>query len=173
MYLIILFGMNSILPLVFHPDELLRKKSQNVTAEQILDSSFQQFLLQMEVTMRENKGIGLAAVQVGKLWRVCTIDTEDGVMFLINPIIIKRSRKRDVSDEGCLSIPKVEGHVKRFTEIVVEYTDQEGKQMEIEAKGLFARVIQHEIDHMDGVLFIDKAQDIKGLEKYNEEHGVS
>ena len=105
-------------------------------------------------TMRYFKGIGLAAPQVGIKERMIIADIGDGPVFLANPEIVRRSGN-DVLEEGCLSVPHVEVSVERNFEILVKGIDQKGKEQEIKAKGLLARVFQHEIDHLDGKLIID------------------
>lgn len=148
----------SVLPIVYYPDKRLRKRSAEVTKKTIVSDEFQALLGAMVKTMHAHKGIGLAGVQVGELSRVTVVDTKDGILPLINPVITKRSWKKNVDEEGCLSIPAVFGPVKRNEVIKVTALDKNGEPIMFEAKGLFARVIQHEIDHMDGVLFIDHSK---------------
>lgn len=138
-------------------DPLLRKKSREVTE---IDDRIKQLLDDMCDTLKaSNDGIGLAAPQVGILKRVVVIDLtqEDGEFYkLINPRIVK-AKGEQVCREGCLSIPGVLGDVVRPSEVVVEALDENGKKIKIKADGLLAVVLCHEIDHLDGVLFIDKA----------------
>lgn len=113
-------------------------------------------------TMRADKGIGLAANQVGVLWRVAVVHPNDGQppLPLINPVILERSGKV-TQEEGCLSIPEIYGDVERALRIVVETTTTDGDRTRVEATELRARAIQHEIDHLDGVLFIDHLSPLK------------
>lgn len=154
--------MKNKLPLVYYPDSRLRDISQLVSDEELFSDEFQQLVTAMGKTMKKNNGIGLAAVQIGTMKRLTVIDTADGILPLINPVITKRSMRKEVDEEGCLSIPGVFGQVKRHQNIMVESTNLKGERISFKAEGLFARVIQHEIDHMDGVLFIDRTDDIKG-----------
>ncbi len=142
-------------------DDLLRKKSREV---EVVDDKIRQLLDDMYDTLKaSNDGIGLAAPQVGVLKRVIVIDLgEEGngkVYKLINPVITKRKGEQ-VCREGCLSVPGLLGDVVRPKEITVEALDENGKKVVIKAKDLFAICLSHEIDHLDGVLFIDKATEI-------------
>lgn len=154
--------MVEVLPLQLYPNPILRQISSVVSKEELQKPEFSQLLLDMEKTMLENSGIGLAAPQVGRSIRVAIIKTEDGMLPLINPKILKRSWKKEVDEEGCLSIPKVYGDVRRSFKVKVSTITPRGEEVKFEATGLFARVIQHEIDHLNGVLFIDKAKKITG-----------
>ena len=110
----------------------------------------------MEVIMRSANGIGLAAPQLGILQRIFIYDSGDGLQAIINPKILQHKGSQ-VGVEGCLSIPGLYGDVERANEVVVKGVDQHGKPIRIRAEGLTARVIQHENDHLDGILFIDTA----------------
>ena len=153
--------MSKILPIITNPNPILRKKS--VEIKQIQAKQFQQLCLDMAKTMREKDGVGLAAPQIGQNIRLIVINTKNGAVCMINPEITKKSLTKEWSEEGCLSIPDVFGQVKRHKKITCKYLDKNGKEIKITAQGLMARVIQHEIDHLDGVLFIDKAQDVKEI----------
>jgi len=152
------------LPLKFYPDPILRIKGKRLKIKEIAKDDIQQLILAMGETMIAAKGIGLAAPQVGRSLRIALIKTEDGLLVLINPRISRRSLKKDTQEEGCLSIPEVFGTVKRSIRINVSARDKTGKKIKFTANGLFARVIQHEIDHLNGVLFIDKVKEITGGE---------
>jgi peptide deformylase len=122
-------------------------------------------------TMRADKGVGLAANQVGVARRVAVVDTNDGQppMVLIDPLLLER-KGRAVQEEGCLSIPEIYGNVERALHIVVETTALDGERVRVEADELRARAIQHEIDHLDGILFIDRLGPLKRkllLNKWN------
>src|SRR6201999_4314726 len=124
---------------------------------------------QMLATMYEAPGIGLAAIQVGEPRRLITIDIAEREgevevrrpMFLINPTILWSSDDRAVTEEGCLSIPEYYAEVERPAKVKVAYIDRDGKPQELEADGLLATVLQHEIDHLDGKLFIDLLSKLK------------
>lgn len=113
----------------------------------------------MKQTMRAAEGIGLAAPQVGVSQRVIVVDTGGDVIAMINPVI-EQSSGEEIDVEGCLSIPGKRGYVKRASEIVVSGLQEDGTPVRYRAEGLVARIFQHEIDHLDGVLFIDKVVDI-------------
>ena len=110
----------------------------------------------MEQIMHEANGIGLAAPQLGILQRIFVYDSGDGLQAIINPVIMQRKGEQ-VGSEGCLSLPGLYGDVARANEIVVKGLDEHGRPLRIRAQGITARVIQHENDHLDGVLFIDHA----------------
>jgi peptide deformylase len=118
-------------------------------------------------TMNEAKGVGLAAPQVGVNLRLAIIDIGDDPLVLINPRIIKGSGK-ETGDEGCLSFPGLTEKVERAKKVVAEATDIDGSRYEIEAEGLLARAIQHELDHLDGVLFIDRISKARKLQIKHE-----
>jgi peptide deformylase len=112
-------------------------------------------------TMRAENGIGLAANQVGVTRRVAVVDTGEGdAIVLINPVILERHGK-DRAEEGCLSIPELYGDVDRAEEIVLETTTQEGERVRLELSALCSRAVQHEIDHLDGILFLDYLSPLK------------
>jgi peptide deformylase len=139
----------------FNGDEILRKKGREVS---VIDNKIKMLLDDMLDTMYENDGVGLAAPQVGILKRVVTIDVDDGNIYrMINPKIIKSSGEQ-TDQEGCLSVPETKGMVKRPLNVTAVYTDEEGNEVTVEAEGLLARAICHEIDHLDGVLFIDRTE---------------
>ncbi len=150
--------MSKTLDLVFNPDPRLRERSKEIEINEI--SSLLGLCADMEETMRANDGVGLAAPQIGKNIRLILVLTNDGAKPMFNPIIQKQSLLSEWGEEGCLSIPKTFGDVKRHKKTICNYLDEKGQTRTIEAKGLLARIIQHEIDHLDGVLFIDKAKNI-------------
>ena len=146
--------------LKIHPDSVLRRKAEPIKAIELHKPELQQLFLDMEQTMDDNDGIGLAAPQVGKSIQLAVIKTKDGALALANPKITRFSLRQEFGEEGCLSIPGVYGSVKRSRTIRVRALDRRGKKLNFKASGLFARVIQHEIDHLNGILFIDKAVEI-------------
>ena len=151
-----------ILPIIINPNPILRKKS--VEIKEIQAKQFQQLCLDMGKTMQKKDGVGLAAPQIGKNIRLVVINTKDGHVCMINPKITKKSWIKEWSEEGCLSVPGIFGKVKRHKKINCKYIDKNSKEVKIIAHGLMARVIQHEVDHLDGVLFIDKAKGIKKID---------
>ena len=145
-------------------DEILRKTSREV--EEVTDK-IRELLDDMIETMHKYNGVGLAAVQVGILKRVIVIDIYDdnGPIAMINPVILKTKGKQEV-DEGCLSFPNEFAKVIRPTEVTAEYTDRDGKRIKVKAKELLAQAICHEVDHLNGEVFIDKI--IPGTLEYIE-----
>jgi len=151
----------------YEGDEILKKKSREVPKEDILTEKIQTLIDDMIETMHKYNGVGLAAVQVGILKRLIVIDLYDdnGPIVLINPVIIKTKGEQEV-EEGCLSFPNQFAKVIRPQEVVAEYTDREGKRMRVKAKELLAQAIAHEVDHLNGELFINKI--IPGTLEYVE-----
>ena len=159
----------SQLPLHLLGSPVLRQRSAEVTA---VDDKLRKFIDDLFDTMAANKGVGLAANQVGVARRVAVIDADGDRLVLINPEIIE-GEGRDTAEEGCLSIPDVYADVTRPARITVEATDQDGNRYRREAEGLLGRAIQHEIDHLDGILFLDHLGPIKRkmlLAKFRKEH---
>jgi peptide deformylase len=131
-----------------------------------VDKKLRRFMDDMVETMYAEVGIGLAAIQVGVPRRVAVIDLDPGgpnskVIYLVNPRIVDSSGEVSTYHEGCLSVPEVWDDVKRPAKIGVEYTDERGELQRVEADGLFATVLQHEIDHINGLLFIDHLSKLK------------
>ncbi len=137
----------------YKKDSILRKHSKPVEK---IDDRIHILLDDMAETMYHADGIGLAAPQVGVLKRIIVIDIGDGLIELINPTIIFEEGEQ-FEAEGCLSVPGLAGRVKRPSHVIVEGLDRHGEEVEIEGFGLLARALCHEIDHLDGILFIDKA----------------
>jgi peptide deformylase len=153
----------SIKPLIILPDPVLRQVSKPVER---FDAPLKRFSDDMLDTMYDAPGIGLAAIQVGEPIRMLVIDLakEDepkAPQIFVNPEIVRKSDERSVYEEGCLSIPDYYAEVERPATIRVKYFDVEGKLHEIDADGLLATCLQHEIDHLDGVLFIDHISRLK------------
>lgn len=139
-------------------DELLRKKSKKVD---IINERIITLLKDMEETMYSEDGVGLAAPQVGILKRVVVIDIGEGILKLINPeIIYKEGSYVDV--EGCLSVPEEQGEVERPYRVKVKALNEKGEEIIIDGEELLARALCHEIDHLDGVLFVDKIVPTEG-----------
>ena len=140
--------------IVLHPrDDILRKRSRAVDQ---VDDGIRTLLSDMAETMYRENGAGLAAPQVGVLKRVIVIDIGEGLTQLINPVIVD-AQGEQTGEEGCLSIPGLWGTVKRPQEVTVTGLDENGKPVCIRGSGLMARALCHETDHLDGVLFIDRA----------------
>ena len=124
-----------------------------------IDKRIKQLLDDMAQTMYKEEGVGLAAPQVGVSLRVIIVDVGEGLIELINPVIID-SEGCEKGPEGCLSVPGVFGDVERFAKVTVEGLDRTGKKIRVSGEGLLSRALQHEIDHLEGVLFIDKAESL-------------
>jgi len=146
-----------ILKIITQPNPILRKKSAEISLEKITSRELRGLISSMAKTMVKADGVGLAAPQIGKNIRLAVINSKDGVFCLINPKFTKKSWARELAEEGCLSVPGVFGKVKRHKKISITYYNREGKKIKLTAAGMMARVTQHEIDHLDGILFIDKA----------------
>ncbi len=149
--------------IVIEPDPILRKKSEILEK---VDDELRGLLDDMLETMYSAPGIGLAAVQVGILKRIIVIDIskdkeKKNPFFLINPEIISKSKNTSTYEEGCLSLPGYFAEIERPAECQVKYIDYFGKKKEIKATGLLSTCIQHEIDHLNGVLFIDYLSKLK------------
>ncbi len=149
-------------------DEVLRKISKPVDT---IDKKILALLEDMADTMYRADGVGLAAPQIGILKRMVVIDVGDGLYEMINPVILEQSGEQD-GMEGCLSIPGIMGKVKRPMNVTLRYTDRNGESVTIEASEFFARAICHELDHLDGILYKDKAYKMyteKELEEMQED----
>ena len=120
------------------------------------DESLVRLTQDMLATMRDNEGVGLAATQVGRLKRVFVAAIEDDEYAIVNPVLTDRSETTETATEGCLSIPGIQVDVERPTAVSISGQDVSGKPLQIEASDLLARVLQHEVDHLDGVLILDR-----------------
>jgi peptide deformylase len=138
------------------PDKGLREVSVDVSIDEIPGSRIQSLIADLIETMKVENGIGIAAPQIGVKERVIIVDAGSEIKAFINPRIISRSFRKVEFEEGCLSVPGVFGMVKRSREVRVEAYDINGSKITIKASDLMADVLQHEIDHLDGILFIDK-----------------
>lgn len=155
-----------IYDLVFEPEPMLHRPSAPVEVSAIGTREIQKFIKDMVETMYVKEGVGLAAIQVGKSIQLCTIVKQFNTLnphedlCLINPSWTKVSTHKVWEEEGCLSVPGLYGKIQRYTHIKVKALDSKGKPLEFEAKDFFARIIQHEVDHLNGHLYIEKAKDI-------------
>lgn len=153
----------SVLDILRYPDHRLRKKSGRISK---VDNKIRKLLDDMVETIHEAPGVGLAAPQVGHNIRAIVVDLSSeeeetfDLMHLINPEIIHYEGEQ-VGEEGCLSVPGFVANVKRKDAIEIKALDSEGKEINLEASGLLSRVLQHEIDHLDGILFFDRLSRLK------------
>jgi len=144
----------TVLDIRFFPDPVLKLKTKPIS---VFDKTLKKVLDDMAETMYDASGVGLAAPQVGILQKICVIDVSEkrnDLLFFINPEIIKKDGKVP-SEEGCLSIPGYRDTIDRSNNVVVRAQDLKGDFFELDAEGLLSICAQHEIDHLDGVLFID------------------
>ncbi|MEK7570048.1 MAG: peptide deformylase [Patescibacteria group bacterium] len=157
---------------------ILRKKAAIVNLQKVKTIKFQQLIANMFFTMRESQGVGLAAPQINQPWQLAVIEIQKSTVrpqvnplapqVIINPKITRYSRKVAYDWEGCLSLDGVRGLVPRSTEITVRYYDALGKLQVKKFTGFQARVFQHEIDHLNGVVFVDRMKDMKTLMTVSE-----
>ncbi|MBF8280652.1 MAG: peptide deformylase [Candidatus Magasanikbacteria bacterium] len=165
--------MGNKLSIITHPNSALREMAREILASSIISPDVQNLIAAMLVTMYGDDGIGLAAPQVGRSVRIICVgkqalsmtkNPEDFAhgqdLVLINPQITKKSLRKEWGMEGCLSVPGVFGEVKRYVTVGVTALSPTGAALAFDASDFLARVIQHEIDHLDGALFIDKARDL-------------
>jgi peptide deformylase len=153
----------AVRPILILPDPRLRLVSEPVKS---VDGDLQKLIDDMFATMYDAPGIGLAAIQVGVPKRLITADLAKkdeprAPQVFINPEIVSRSEELSTYEEGCLSIPEIHEDVERPAQVRVRYLDRDGKPHEVDAEGLLATCLQHEIDHLDGVLFIDHLSKLK------------
>ncbi len=165
------------LKIIKHPNPILRQKAKNIKKENIKNKETQNLIKKMIATLEEAKGAGLAAPQIGKSIKLILVrnynETNDTafcnfydnqnnkILILINPKITNKSWKKEIQKEGCLSIPEFFGLVKRSKKITVKALDKNGEKIKFKVENLLARIIQHEVDHLDGILFIDRIKNIK------------
>ncbi len=152
----------AVLPIRVLPDPILRQKSKRI---RYIDSSVQRLIDNMLETMHSASGVGLAAPQVGAPVRLIVIGIPgEEEIILVNPEIVRRTRERLV-DEGCLSVPGYVGQIKRAESVTVKGRNQNGKEIRIKADELLAQALEHEIDHLNGVLYIDHMDSMDKLRK--------
>jgi len=142
-------------------EPVLRKKCTKIEK---IDKKIKKLIVALAQTMEKNQGVGLAASQIGELKRVIVVQAnlkDWRILGLINPKIVKKSKEKEIAEEGCLSFPGIFLKIKRAKKVTVEGLDIQGKKVRLEAKGLLSRVLQHEIDHLDGILFFNRLSLIK------------
>lgn len=140
-----------------HPSPALRQRADEV--EPATDDSLRDLVGKMARAMYDAPGVGLAATQVGVLKRVLIYDLDDGLVALCNPRIVERSEEIETDEEGCLSVPGISIPIERNCELVCEAEDLEGATVTVRASDLLARLLQHEVDHLNGVIILDRATD--------------
>ncbi len=142
---------------ITYPHPLLRKRSQKVEA---VTEEVRRLIDDMAETMYAHRGVGLAAVQISVHQRVITIDVGEGLLALINPEVLERSGETQM-EEGCLCLPGVIVEVDRSERVTVRGLNENGEEVTLPAEGLLARALQHEIEHLDGILIVDKVSRLK------------
>ncbi len=142
---------------VTYPNPLLRENSEEIIS---FDNTLREFGKLLLEAMIEQDGVGLAAIQIGRPLCVIALRNGDGGEIFVNPKILWMSKNKEKDIEGCISVPKVFGEVYRSTKIKIRAQDLFGKLKKFEAQGFYARVFQHEVDHTNGILFIDKTEKI-------------
>ena len=147
--------------IITYPHKILKEKVEEVKE---VNKEIKELINIMKKIMKENRGAGLSANQIGKNLAIFIAEDKNKIHTFINPKVIKFIGKEEIVEEGCLSLPKVWGYLKRYPEVIVEYQNLFGKKKKIKAKGLLAQIIQHEIDHLNGELLIDKAIEIFKIE---------
>ena len=158
-----------LLEILKYPNPLLKKKSKAVKK---IDGKIRKLIRDMSETMYAAPGVGLAAPQVGQLLRVIVTDIGEGPVSIINPKIVKR-RGEQTFIEGCLSLPNLEGPVTRAASVTIKGLDKKGGPFTIDAEALLATVLQHEIDHLDGILFIDRVADPSAIRTIPKEEAAT
>lgn len=143
----------SILQIKKYGTPILKQKSEEIRE---ITSEIKELVFDIVETMKKRQGIGLSAPQVGVLKRIIAVETPQGPKAFINPQILKMSKEIEIGEEGCLSFPGLYLKIKRVKEVLIKAKNIEGKDIEIKTEGILARVFQHEIDHLDGILFIDR-----------------
>lgn len=158
--------MGNILPIILHPHPSLREVSQPVPLADLATPEMKQFIADLKATMMAKDGAGLAAPQVGRNIRLIVINDESRqqIITLVNPVITKKSWGREIEEEGCLSVldakgKNIYGLVSRHKKVNCLYYDEFGQKKKIQGQRLISRIIQHEVDHLDGILFIDKLEE--------------
>ena len=152
------------LPIITLPNPELRKRSLEVDPEIIKTQEFQGWIDDLVETMWKADGVGIAAPQVGRPMRVFVAVDGQTPHIVIDPVAVKKSWRMEEGEEGCLSVPGKYGIVKRYRSFKVKGLDRHGQKVVHDARGFFARVLQHELDHLDGVLFVDRAKKVINLQ---------
>lgn len=151
----------ALLRILIYPDPQLRVQAKTVDFKELLSNRFQTFIDDLIETMRVEDGIGIAATQVGRPHQIFVVaDTPENVRVFVNPVLSSFSKRRTYMEEGCLSLPGIFGQVQRPAKVRLKAFDRFAKPVDMKASTLFAKILQHEYDHLQGILFIDKAERI-------------
>ena len=152
--------------LITFPNDILKQKTVEVKE---IDKNIKKIVSEMKKIMKKHHGVGLAANQIGLNLSIFIAEDKNKILTFINPKIIKFGGEKILLEEGCLSLPGIWGKIKRYPKVEVEYIDLFGKKRKIKAKGLLAQIIQHEMDHLNGILFAEKAEKLYKFEEVNKE----
>jgi peptide deformylase len=155
--------------IIRYPNPVLRKKCRAIKK---VDDNIRRLIDDLIETMHAASGVGLAAPQVGENLRVIAVDIGEGAFAVVNPKLKKKNKVLQTFEEGCLCLPGIVGPVERPSQVTVEGLDRQGQKLIIEAEGFLATVLQHEIDHLDGIVFLDRVKDkslIREVSKKEEE----
>jgi peptide deformylase len=150
------------MPLTMIPEPVLKRKAMKVTS---FGKDLQELIDEMIGTMKYRNGTGIAAPQVGESLRLIVVTHEDKLYVIANPEITQSSTETDINVEGCLSIPNIAAEVERAIAVTVKGQDRNGKPIKIKAKGWLARIFQHEVDHINGILIVERAREIWQIKK--------
>ena len=162
------------LPIITYPKRILKKKAKKVLD---IPDEVDELVAQMKETMKKADGIGLAAPQINISKRIILVDhiqdkkekhQKDSVLVFLNPNIVQKSKKQETDEEGCLSLPGLYIPIKRATEVELTAQTPDGKEVHLKAQGLAARILQHEVDHLNGKLIIDRINPFKRLKLRHE-----
>lgn len=148
-------------PVLHEPNDELRKKSEAISVDRITTPEMKLLIDELKETMGKEKGVGIAAPQIGVHDRVIIVENDGVLIAYINPEITERSFRMVENEEGCLSVPGCWGVVKRHRSVTVKAIIETGENVVLKAQGLLSIIFQHEIDHLDGILFIDRAENIR------------
>jgi len=155
--------------LIIYPNDILKQKTKDVKK---VDKEIRRIVNEMKKIMKKNNGVGLAANQIGLDLSIFIAENGNKILTFINPKILKLEGEKILLEEGCLSLPNIWGKIKRYPKIEVEYLDLFGKRKKIKAQGLLAQIIQHEIDHLNGILFAERAEKLYKIEEIDKKQAL-
>jgi len=155
--------------LIIYPNDILKQKTKDVKK---VNKEIRRIVNEMKKIMKKNNGVGLAANQIGLDLSIFIAENGNKILTFINPKILKLEGEKILLEEGCLSLPNIWGKIKRYPKIEVEYLDLFGKRKKIKAQGLLAQIIQHEIDHLNGILFAERAEKLYKIEEIDKKQAL-
>jgi len=155
--------------IIRYPNPILRKKCRAIKK---VDDNIRRLIDDLIETMHAAPGVGLAAPQVGENLRAIIVDIGEGAFAVVNPKVKKKNRVLQTFEEGCLCLPGIVGPVERPSQVTIEGLDRQGQKLIIEAEGFLATVLQHEIDHLDGIVFLDRVKDKSLIREVSKQEEV-